>query len=205
MKGYTHRIAQATLLMAVAVNGIFGAAASELVKTRLSDKITMSRGDRITLWEVACAPNSSLAAHGEKLGHDVLQKNLANGYDLSRKQVVQQLIADAKLEKPRRIWISLPCTVWSQFTRLNYYTPEGKMTLELRRRRARRMIRNIKDALSEILVDVPDTEMCWEWPTTCDGWPELKALEKVLEKHGRKFKANRVDGCRFDMRNCFDL
>ena len=119
MKGYTHRIAQATLLMAVAVNGIFGAAASELVKTRLSDKITMSRGDRITLWEVACAPNSSLAAHGEKLGHDVRRKNLANGYDLSRKQVVQQLIADAKLEKPRRIWISLPCTVWSQFTRLN--------------------------------------------------------------------------------------
>ena len=120
MKGYTHRIAQATLLMAVTVNSIFGAAASELVKTRLNDKITMSRGDRITLWEVACAPNSLLSAHGEKLGRDVRRKNLANGYDLSRKQVINQLVSDAKLAKPRRIWISLPCAVWSQFSRLNY-------------------------------------------------------------------------------------
>jgi hypothetical protein len=126
MKGYTHRIAQATLLMAVAVNSVFGAAASELVKTRLSDKIKVNTGERIPLWEVACAPNSTLAAHGERLGHNVRRKNLANGYGLSKKQVVQQLIADAKQERPRRIWISLPCTVWSQFTRLNYYTPEGR-------------------------------------------------------------------------------
>ena len=111
MKGLESRLAKLVLAMAMVVNSVFAGSAETLLSQRAGALNTIERVRRVTLWEVACAPDSSLSRHGQQLGHQVRRKNLAEGYDLQDRSTIQRLVEDARLEKPRKIWISLPCTV----------------------------------------------------------------------------------------------
>ena len=70
--------------------------------------------------------------------------------------------------------------VWSQLQNLNYRTPDERVVLRKRQQKAKKMIHYTKEALEQILQEIEDVELYWEWPRDCAGWSELAALERAI-------------------------
>ena len=186
----THRLAAKVMLLA-----------TTMVAMASSTMASFALDDRDGLWEIACAPHSWLSAAAQQHGLQPRRINLEAGYDLYKKETWDHLRAMRKKHRPRRLWWSLPCTYWCQWTALNYADPERKQLLEDHRRRERRLLWQAHDFIAEALDDDPETLVYWEWPWPCYGWQQkpLLAIQALFEKHGLEWNGCRIDGCRYGM------
>ena len=108
----------------------------------LNDKLVANISELIydkkpLVWEMFCSPESWLTAACRSEGLKFSRINLAQGFDLYKPKVYEELKKKYKLERPRRIWVSTRCTVWCPFTSLNFRTEEQRVVLEQRRRKER--------------------------------------------------------------------
>ena len=100
----------------------------------------MTLDGRDFLWEVACSENSWLAEEALQKGLPAPRVNYKNGYDIYDPSTWQRLRKLQREKRPKKIWLSVPCTKWCRFAPLNYSTPERREVLETARRKERRML-----------------------------------------------------------------
>ena len=152
---------------------------------------------------MACSPHSWLSDAASRQGLNPRRINLESGFDFYKKETWDYLRDLRRKHRPRRLWISLPCTKWCKWTSLNYNTSERRELLEAYRRRERRMLWMMYWFLAEALEEDPELLLYWEWPFPCEGWKQrpLLALQALLEKHGMEWHQCRVDGCAYGLRS----
>ena len=74
---------------------------------------------RLDFLELCCTASSAMATAFEQKGATVARMGLWNGFDLSRHEGVSRARAFVKEKRPRLVWASPPCTVWSTWTQIN--------------------------------------------------------------------------------------
>ena len=155
------------------------------------------------VWEVACSPHSWLSEACEQQGLRPRRINLEKGYDLYKKDTWEDLKLLRRRTKPRKIWFSLPCTKYCQWTFINYATDERKELLKTYQRRERRMLWSMDDFVQDTLEDDPLCEIYFEWTHPCRGWqePPMVDLEKYMSDNGREWLDCRIDGCNYGMKD----
>ena len=161
---------------------------------------------RECLWEIACADNSWLTQAALNHGLPARRINYKQGFDLYKKSAWMEMERLRKIKRPKKLWLSLPCTHWCQWTNVNYNTDERKAVLEDLRRRDRRMMHYAKDFILNAVDDDPDIDVYWEWTFPCSGWsqPPMVSLQHGLLQRGQSWEPCRIDGCNYGMRNSDD-
>ena len=99
------------------------------------------RGSRPVLMEVACQPNSRLAAQIQETAHNeqaAVRCSLWNACDLETNDGVRLVLQRLDLEKPVHCWISPPCGPFSTMQNANSRTEEQKQELQQKRAKAMR-------------------------------------------------------------------
>ena len=105
--------------------------------------------------------------------------------------------------RPRKLWFSLPCTKFCQWTQVNYSTPERQEQLRGYQRKERKMLWNFNDFVKDTLEKDETVDIYFEWTHPCKGWAEapMQDLEHHLQKIGHEWLPCRVDGCTFFTRS----
>ena len=154
------------------------------------------------VWEIACAPHSWLSQACDQQGLRARRINLEQGYNLYQDKTWEDLRSLRRKHRPKRLWISLPCTKWCQWSYINYSTPERKLILAAYRRKELRMLWKMVHFIEEALDEDPLLDVFWEWPWPCIGWQQapLQYLQTILEARGREWLRCRIDGCNYGLR-----
>ena len=141
--------------------------------------------NRDGVWEVACSPHSWLSGACASQGLKPRRINLHSGFDLYRPEAWEAMKQLRSKTRPRKIWFSLPCTKWCQWTYVNYNTPEKQQVLRHRQQRERRMLWYMNDFVKDTLSEDPECQIYFEWVFPCRGWKEapMMNLEK-RDTHG---------------------
>ena len=165
--------------------------------------LSLHLGPRDGLWEVACAPHSWLSMAAEEHGLQPRRINLQQGYDLYQASTWERLREERRLRRPRRIWLSLPCTKWCAWTSLNYNTPERRAALETARRKERKLLWYVNAFVKETLDEDDSVEIYFEWPWPCFGWKQQPLLDLAahLDRKMIPWLDCRIDGCNYGMRD----
>ena len=122
-------------------------------------------------------------------------------FDLSTNKGSDELQAIIKKQRPRLLWLSLPCGPYSPIQALfNEDNPEKLAKSLERKRKSRKLIRNgIRAACLQLDLG---GEVGWEWPSNNGGWhlPDMRSLLDFMEsKHGLFFA--RIHGCAYGLQN----
>ena len=153
-----------------------------------------------SLWEIPCSPESRLSAEADKSNMSHRRFCYQHGYDVYREATWTKMLSEARLERPQRIWFSLPCTAWSTLQRINYYGRDK--ALADRRRKEIKLLRLVNNFIDELLSFHPDVHIYFEWPRHADGWKTYQVsqtLPMLLKKHGKELRYCNIDGCRYGM------
>ncbi len=164
-------------------------------------RVRTSGSSRGLFWEVCCHPSSLLCQATEGLGMRARRLTLETGYDFREASAARQMLREAQLERPDRLWLALPCTPWSTMQNANQRTPRQRV--ELQSKRAESMVM-LQHCLRTCLCVVKQGgEVYFEWPTQCHGWglPQLKDFEEACELERRPLCRVRLDGCMFGLRS----
>ena len=155
------------------------------------------------LWEVACSETSWLTDCAAQHGIAARRINFKNGFDIYQYECWEKMAALRRTRRPKKIWFSVPCTKWCQWTNVNYNTPERREVLETMRRRERRMLRWAKDFVLQALTEDDNLCIYWEWTHPCSGWEQrpMLELEKGLWQQQHDWLECRVDGCCYGMKD----
>ena len=127
--------------------------------------------------------------------------NLHSGFDLYQPATWERLKQLRAQRKPKKIWLSLPCTKFCQWTYINYASPEGQELLKQYQRRERKMLWCMNSFVRDALLQDPDCQIYYEWVFPCRGWQEapMLDLEKYINSIGLPWLDCRVDGCRYGL------
>ena len=102
---------------------------------------TLAYGNEPCVWEMFCSPDSGLTKRCLREGLNSIRIGLSSGFDLYKKEAYEVLKNVFKKQRPRKIWISPMCTLFCDWTDLNYwYRPDE---LNKKRRRERQMLRRL--------------------------------------------------------------
>ena len=99
------------------------------------------QGSRPVLMEVACHPNSRLAAQIQEAAHNdqaAVRCSVWNACDLDTNDGVRLVLQRLDLERPMHCWISPPCGPFSTMQHANARTEEQRKELEQKRAKAMR-------------------------------------------------------------------
>ena len=176
--------------------------ATTLLTSMASAASDLLLGGNDGVWEIACAPHSWLTEACLQQGLRPRRINLHQGFDVYKDKTWAHLRELRRQHKPKRLWFSLRCTMWCQWTYINYSTPEKKILLAAYRRKEIRMLWNAVHFIENTLKEDPDIDIYWEWPWPCIGWGQgpLLRLQQVLHAHGREWLPCRIDGCNYGLR-----
>ncbi len=154
-----------------------------------------------TIWEMFCSPESGLTTEVRSQGLDGVRINIAGGYDLYKEAYYPHLRELRRKQRPRKYWLSTPCTPYCDWSELNYFYRWE--VLEKKRRKEKGMHKKVMGFLLESLDEDPLSELYWEWPMRCRGWKTTHMLEfqEQLRALGREVYFCRIDGCRFGMKS----
>lgn len=132
------------------------------------------------LLELCCPPDSRLVSTMLDHGQRALRIGLP-AIDLSTKVGLQEVKGMIKKHRPKVLWISLPCGPYSPIQKLfNEDTPEKKEKSLLRKRHARKWIRNgIEAARTQLHLG---GDLGWEWPKKCGSFfKRSSTLEYIMK------------------------
>jgi hypothetical protein len=92
--------------------------------------VVASGPGQIRVWEICCSSLSGLTE--ECLWNDLScwRLTIENGYDLTNCDVYLQANSEVEHEKPRKAWLSLPCSIWSARDDLVQRSPEQQQNFE---------------------------------------------------------------------------
>ena len=177
--------------------------ASALMTTMMVLTSTLvTESPRVDLWEFCCSPHSNLTSEVTAVGLNSERINFQSRFDVYKDNTYDKLKEKYIIERPRRLWISVPCTLRCPWQRINYFGREH--VLQARRRKDRRMLNKVVNTIEDMLKEIPDREVYWEWPKWAEGWKLHvidEKLNKVLEHGGKMIYNSYVDGCRYGMKD----
>lgn len=161
--------------------------ATTLLSSMASTTMDFVLDEQDGIWEIACAPHSWLSEACDQQGLRPRRINLQQGYDIYKTATWEHLKGLRRRHRPRRLWFSLPCTKWCQWSKLNYATEERQELLATYRRRERRMLWQAAHFIEDTLNEDPETDIYWEWPWPCEGWNQrsLEYIAHLLQARGR--------------------
>ena len=154
-------------------------------------------GKRPLVWEMFCSKDSELSNACLREGIPVQRINLAQGYDLYKPETYEALWKLFKVQRPKKIWVSTMRTLFCNWVDLNY--KHQQEILMKKRRREKKMFRQLTKFLLSILEEDPEVEIYWEWPWKCRAWSEPIIVE-FFEKL-RQIYDCRIDGCRYGLKS----
>ena len=156
-----------------------------------------------SIWELCCSPNSTLTSACLRLKLSALRKTIEAGYDFEKGETKDYLIQDYGRERPKKIWLSLRCTEWSNIQNLNQRDWKQQEALRKKRLRGRKQIRVATELLRHALEDNPDVHIYWEWPKSAhQGWysDEMMTLQRIIQNlSSYGIFWTQIDGCTFEM------
>ena len=91
--------------------------------------------------EICCNPKSSLTQECQERGLTMERISIENGYNLSTKKGFDLARERIKQLKPKKGWLSLPCTLWTSITNFNFKDAKSREQLERDRQRDRRRVK----------------------------------------------------------------
>lgn len=126
---------------------------------------------------------------------------LETGYDFSQVQCGSAAVRRALASRPRRSWISVPCTAYTIMQNLRKKTLQSQKKLKRQRLHARRIIRQTLRVARATVRGGGD--LYWEWPLRCRAWKLrlMRRLEQWLGRKGKTVFKVRVDGCQYGLKN----
>jgi len=147
------------------------------------------------LIEVCCAKNSRLTSHSRDRGGEGIRlylpkHNVARDYTIEAAKRVIKILEDEGFTV--KIRISIPCSPWCSWQRVNLCVIEGfESTLNQKREESRKLM----DKVTKLVEDTK-CESYFEWPKRIDGWREPK-IENLMESmpHYTTF-----DGCAYGLK-----
>ena len=144
--------------------------------------------------ELCCEEHSLMSTAWERTGGTAARIGLFNNFNLLTENGTQRALQVIDSHRPKVMWISFPCGAFSSIQNLNELTPEGVARGKMRRKKARKLIRN------GIRVIYLGGEIFQEWPRHNSGWqlPEIRELWSALLDLGR-FEEIHLDGCMFGL------
>ena len=93
------------------------------------------------------------------------------------------------------MWISLPCSPWCSWQRVNQAVLHNYAeVLEEKRRESLKLVERLQNILDQVHEEV---EAYFEWPKGNEGWKQKKVIE-LTEK--LKYEVN-FDGCAYDLKD----
>jgi hypothetical protein len=128
------------------------------------------------LFEYACSSDSMLGKVAESHGifHVRLHEGMLNlTCPIAHEQLKSQIRANPKC----KLWVSIPCTVWSNWQNMSLNKIVGYAErLEKRRQSATRFLEQALE-IAQLTIDLRG-EVAFEWPKDCFGWkqPSLTAF-----------------------------
>ena len=154
------------------------------------------------LIEWCCHPDSELMNQWTRAGGTGLRIALPH-FDArsvcTARHATREIKKALDAGKHTRIHISLPCTCWSSWSRINAHKSEAyREQRGAQRRESRLMIQNVLSILKEF--EGERFGASFEWPANCDGFneqlcPEMKQLRRYLPL------TTVVDGCAYGLQN----
>ena len=120
------------------------------------------------LFEVCCGENSKLTSHfkdrgGEGIRLYLPKHNVARDYTIEAAKRVTEILEEEGFTV--KIWISIPCSPWCSWQRVNLWKIEGwEGTLNESRDESRELI----DKVTKLVEDTK-CESYFEWPKNNDG------------------------------------
>lgn len=175
--------------------------AASMLMVMAASTIQLCLDGRDGVWEVACSPHSWLSEACNSQGLQSRRINLHSGFDLYQPATWERLKQLRAQRKPKKIWLSLPCTKFCQWTYINYASPERQELLKQYQRRERKMLWCMNSFVRDALLQDPDCQIYYEWVFPCRGWQEapMLDLEKYINSIGLPWLDCRVDGCRYGL------
>ena len=150
--------------------------------------------------EVACAPDSRLSAGFEKAGYVSKRINYREGFDLESTTGTKMFQHEMKLNTPRLVWVSLPCTRLSPLVNLTARDEDQWAVFEKRQSRDLKRADEVSEGIVEVLDR--DIDFAWEWPTNATkGW-QSKAIKRILRRMkqlGRHTYWCKFHGCAYGL------
>jgi hypothetical protein len=122
-------------------------------------------------------------------------RDLLMGHDFRRREVQQEILSDIHEHRPGMVWLAPPCTLWGNFSHLNY----DKQTLRRLRRKEMDLIK-FADEVMDLQVALGG-QFVLENPRGSDLWrtPTLQSWISPQRAHLAK-----VDLCSYGMRSIGD-
>ncbi|CAJ1345573.1 unnamed protein product, partial [Effrenium voratum] len=150
---WTRKVWQAFLSTAVALAGPIMVEANEAVVEPIKDLYNATVLPRFEeegqpyVLEVFAGKNHITQAFAAK-GHDVMEpRDLLLGHDIRVKEVRENILEDIRKFKPKLVWLAPPCTLWSPWTRINYY---GRANQLRRLRQRERMFQEFAEECARL-------------------------------------------------------
>ena len=158
------------------------------------------------LWEVSCTAHNMLSKLCEDEGLQPRRFDLKNGYDFYRPEAWHQLRQLRQVRRPLRIWLSLPCSSWCPWHRLDKNQGNGSAQQDRALRRNLKLLQLAVDFIKETVTEMPETEIYWEWTHPNNGWKQLpmRELACFFDQRGVPWLRCRVDGCVYGLRDAND-
>ena len=165
----------------------------------IEKELQLLQQKHLVLWEICCAPNSTLTEEMIRNGFQSVRWNYESQFDLEKMDCVQKAIEAIPAQRPSKIWASLRCTPWISIQNLNQKTPQQVENLRKMRLRSRKQVRHVLKIFKAALEFDPQTDIYFEWPKGAkDGWSlrELADFERWVQTNLHKnLYRTQVDGC----------
>ncbi|CAJ1331158.1 unnamed protein product [Effrenium voratum] len=200
---WTRKVWQAFLSTAVALAGPVMVEANEAVVEPIKDLYNATVLPRFEeegqpyVLEVFAGKNHITQAFAAK-GYDVMEpRDLLLGHDIRIKEVRENILEDIRKFKPKLVWLAPPCTLWSPWTRINYY---GRANQLRRLRQRERMFQEFAEECARlqrsggrhIIIENPAQSELWHTPRMTSIIKDYHLLECNLDMcaYGLKGKSD---------------
>ena len=104
-------------------------------------------------------------------------------------------------KKPRRTWISVPCTAYTIMQNLRKKTKKSRRKLKRQRLEARRIVlQSLRGGRACVRAG---GDVYFEWPRRCTGWRLrlLRNFQAWLRKKGKTVHFVKIDACMYGLKN----
>ena len=151
------------------------------------------------IWEVCCSPRSSLTVSVQASGGAGRRLTLPE-WDFTDDSSGARGKQLAKRLRPRRVWVSIPCTAVSQMLQLSKKNKSWKRRLRVRLAETRVMLRNVCRILRQVVRQ--GGQVYYEWPAFSRGWKlrHLQRLKRWAAQRRIPLYEIRIDGCTYNLR-----
>ena len=160
-----------------------------------------SAEEREDLWELCCSLASNLTAECLRQGLRARRLTIENGFDFNKQKAGNACMKLARRWRPRRIWVSAPCTPWTSMQNLNQRNRFQRKRLRRQRLQSRKLVKQVTRVMCQVARQ--GGLVYFEWPHLCQGWhiPELEFLRDELRNMGFHVHSVVFHGCAFNLRS----